>query len=311
MNKQEAVSKKEVSVRILQLKNNFYWNSGGTDGESLGKYCVLGYFDALDTTSAEKVEVTKFDTWKQLGELTINQDSALSYRTLVCVTEQQEKDKAFWDDETYVLYFITMVRLDKTMWVEGKWSEIVSELPEEENHINYLSYDHSEIIAVTKTNTYSEGIKNVRLIRKSCKAVKTYTVCAVKEVILQSYDDIRKKLRDENVCCRLHCMVKDYAKAETFRKTLERRFSERNMHPIKIRKFDTFGGYDWLLEIDNASISSVFECYKIGDILTHSNKDYKEAFFNVESEILIEEEQDGGQLDRRAENRTGEDIRGM
>lgn len=311
MNEKEAVSKKEVSVRILQLKNNFYWNSGGTNGESVGKYCVLGYFDALDTASAEKVEVTKFDTWKQLGELTINQDSALSYRTLVCVTEDQEKDIMFWDDETYVLYFITMVRLDKTMWAESEWSEIVCELPGEENHINYLSYDHSEIIAVTKTNTYSEGIKNVRQIRKVCKAVKTYTVFAVKEDILHSYDDIRKKLTDENVCCRFHCMVKDYEKAEAFRKTLERRFFERNMHLVKIRKFDTFGGYDWLLEIDNVSIRSVFEYYNIGDILTHSNADYKEAFFNVESEILIEEEQDGGQLDRKAEDRTGKDIQGM
>lgn len=302
MNEQEAVSKKEVSVRILQLKNNFYWNSGGTDGESLGKYCVLGYFDALDTISIENVEVTKFDTWKQLGELTINHDSELSYRTLVCVTEEQEKDRIFWDDETYVLYFITMVRLDKTVWAESEWSEIVRELPEKENHINYLSYDHSEIIAVTKTNTYSEGIRNVRQIRKACKAVKTYTVFAVKEDILRSYDDIQKKMTDEPVCCRFHCMVRDYEKAEAFRKTLEERFSERNTHPVKIRKFDTFGGYDWLLEVDNASIGSVFECYNIGDILTHSNKDYKEAFFNVESEILIEEEQDGGQLDRRAEN---------
>lgn len=311
MSEQEAVSKKEVSVRILQLKNNFYWNSGSMDGGSVGQYCVLGYFDALDIPSAEKMEVTDFNTWEPLGGLTINQDSALSYRTLVCVTEEQEKDKIFWDDEMYVLYFITMVRLDKTMWAESEWSEIVHKLPEEENHIYYLSYDHSEIIAVTKTNTYSEGIKNVRQIRRVCKAVKTYTVFAVKEDILRSYDDIQKKLTDENVCCRFHCMVRNYEKAEAFRKTLEGRFIERNTHPVKIRKFDTFGGYDWLLEIDNVSIRSVFEYYNIGDMLTHSNKDYKEAFFNVESEILIEEEQDGGQLDRGTEDRTGKDIQGM
>lgn len=302
---------KKVSVRILQLKNNFYWNSGSADGNALGKYCVLGYFDAFDTTLTEKVEITNFDTWKQLGGLTINQDSALSYRTLVCVTEQQEEDEKFWRDETCVLYFITMVRLDKAMWMEGKCSEIVSGLPKSGNSINYLSYDHSEIIAVTKTNTYSEGIKNVRQIRNACKAVKTYTVFAVKEDLLQSYDDMREKLADENVCCRLHCMVKDYAKAEAFREKLEGRITQRDLRDVKIRKFDTFGGYDWLLEIDNASISSIFECYKTGEILTHSNESYKEAFFNVESEILIEEEQDSGQLDRRAEEGTGEDIQGM
>lgn len=308
MNNQETVSKKEVFVRIVQLKNNFYWNRSGTDGKAIGEYCVLGYFDALDITPAKKVGVTKFNTWNQLGELTIDQDNALNCRTLVCVTEQQEKDRKFWNDKTHVLYFITMVRLNKTMWMEGKWSEIVRGLPESENHINYLSYDHSEIIVVTKTNTYSEGIKNVEQIRKACNAVKTYTVFAIEEETLQSYDNIRKKLTDENVCCRLHCMVKDYAKAEEFRKELEERFSQRNKRSVKIRKFEIFGGYDWLLEIDQVSISSAFECYKTGDILTHSNPSYKEAFFNVESEMLIEEEQDGGELDRGTGERTCEDI---
>jgi len=301
MGKQEADEKKEVSVRILQLKNNFYWNSGGTDGKALGPYCVLGYFDALDITMADKVEVTSFNTWEQLGKLTFERDNALSCRTLVCVTEQQEKDETFWSDETYVLYFITMVRINKAAGVKDKWGKIEEELQRSENHINYLSYDHSEIIVVTKTNTYSDGIKNMKRIRKACEAVKTYTVFAVKEDVLQSYEKIQKKLFPENVCCRLHCMVRDYAKAETFRRKMERRFSQRNRRPVKIRRYEMFGGYDWLLEIDDVSISSVFECYKMGEMLTHSNECYKEAFFNVESEILVEEGQDVRRLDRNAE----------
>lgn len=311
MEKKEAAGKKEVSVRILQLKNNFYWNSGGTTGEALGEYCVLGYFDALDITTANKMEVTEFNTWGQLGELTFNRNNALSCRTLVCVTEQREKDEAFWEDESHVLYFITMVRINKTALVEDKQREIESALPTPENHMSYLSYDHSEIIVATKTNTYSEGIRNVKQIREVCEAVKTYTVFAVKEDALRSYDDIQNKLIQENVCCRLHCMVRDYVKAEEFRKSLEEHFSKRNMCPVKIRKFETFGGYDWLLEIDDVSISSVFECYKMGEMVTHSNESYKEAFFNVESEILTEEEQDVRQMDRRSERRTGENILGV
>lgn len=87
MEKQETIEKKEVSIRTLQLKNNFYWNNEGTAREALGEYCVLGYFDALDITKANKAEVTEFYTWEQLGELTFKRESTLSCRTLVCVTE--------------------------------------------------------------------------------------------------------------------------------------------------------------------------------------------------------------------------------
>lgn len=309
MENQETTEKKEASIRILQLKNNFYWNNEGTNQEALGEYCVLGYFDALDITKADKAEVTEFDTWEQLGELAFNRESTLSCRTLVCVTEQQEKDEAFWNDKTRALYFIVLVRINQNASVEEKWGEIEnSNLLKSENYINYLSYDHSEIIVVTKTNTYSEGIKSVKLIREVCEAVKTYTVFAVRESVLQSYDDIQAKLSQENVWCRLHCMVRDYAKAEIFRQKLEERFTNRNNRAINICKFETFGGDDWLLEIDDVSIASVFECYKMGEMLTHSNEDYTAAFFNVESEILIEEGQNGGELDRSTEEESGRNI---
>lgn len=310
MEKRETTEGNKVSIRILQLKNNFYWDSGGTGRNALGKYCVLGYFDAMDITDAVKVEVTEFNTWKQLGELTSERDNRLSCRTLVCVTEQLDKDEKFWGDASRMFYFITMVRINKTASVEDKWREIEDKLPESENHINYMSYDHSEIIVATKTNTYSEGIKSVKKIRSVCEAVKTYTVFAVKESALESYETIQGRLTEEKVCCRLHCMVRDYAKAEAFRKKLEEHFTERNDRIIKIRKFETFGGYDWLLEIDDVSIRSVFECYKMGEVLTHSNQDYKEAFFNVESEILTEQEedQDVEQLDRETEGTSGGEI---
>lgn len=202
-----------------------------------------------------------------------------------------------------------MVRIKKNASAEDKWCEIKKKLPKSGNHINYLSYDHSEIIVVTKTNTYSEGSRSVKLIRKVCEAVKTYTVFAVREDILQSYNDIQSNLIQEKVCCRLHCMVRNYEKAEAFRKGLEVHFSKRNDNTnIIVRKYEIFGGYDWLLEIDGVSISSVLECYKMGEMLTHSNKDYVAAFFNVESEILAEEEQNGGKLDRIAKEEASGDI---
>lgn len=298
MDKEEITEEKKVTIRILQLKNNFYWNSGETEGEVLGEYCVLGYFDALDISAAYQVEVTEFNTWEQLGGLTLEQKNTLSCRSLVCVTEQREKDEVFWNDKIDMFYFITMVRINKAASIEKKRRELEnSKLLGSEKHIHYLSYDHSEIIVVTKTNTYSDGIRGVKQIREICDAVKTYTVFAVREEALQPHEDLQNRLTQEKVCCRLHCMVRNYEKAEAFRKELEKHFSYRNGHRVEICKFETFGGYDWLMEANDVSISSVFECYKMGEMLTHSNGQYKEAFFNVESEILAREDLAGNEQD--------------
>ena len=84
-------------------------------------------------------------------------------------------------------------------------------------------------------------------------------------------------------------MVKDYKEAEKFKLELEQHMSNRNGRKIKIHKFETFGEYDWLMEINSISICSMFECYKMKNLLTHSNNIYNKAFFNIESEILVEE----------------------
>lgn len=308
----EITEKKNVAIRILQLMNNFYWNSRERSEEALGEYCVLGYFDALDITEADKRPAKEFKTWEKLCELTFNRKTLSSCRMIVCITDQQEKDEKFWNDKTQMLYFIVLVRVNKNVLVKDKWEEMKSsDLLNLENYIYYLSYDHSEIIVVTKTNTYSDGIKSVKLIREVCKAVKTYTVFAVRESALQSYSEICSKLTQETVGCRLHCMVKDYRKAEEFLEKLKKHFNDRNGQEIKICKAETFGGYDWLLEIEDVSIASVFECYKMGEMLTHSNKDYAAAFFNVESEILSQEEKDDGELDRSTEKEADRGIRKM
>ena len=286
MEKGEAGNNKKASVRILQLKNNSYWNSMNVNNKNpLGDYCVLGYFDALDITEAEEADVMSFNTWGSLEDITVTQDNALSCRTLVCVTDQCEKDLEFWKDETEALFFITMIRINKNACAEDVWCKVRNETQNQKMQINYLSYDHSEIIVVTKTNAYNEGIKKVREIRETCGAVKTYTVFAMKESVLSSDTEMQSKIRPANVYCRLHCMVRDYVEAEKFWKTLIAYFEEENDRAVKTRKFETFGGYDWLLEIDDVSVKSVFKCYK----MTHSNGCYKKAFFNVESEILVGE----------------------
>lgn len=281
---------KKISIRILLLKNNLYQDAGVTSDNALGKYCVLGYFDAFDISDEREVNLATLDTWGYLGEKTSEQDSNMNCRMLVCVTEQQEKDREFWTNRTDSLVFITMVRLGEGgLAAEG--DGILEQLTEMPKRMGYLSYDHSEIIVVTKTNQYSDGMKSVRELRNICNAVKTYTVFGIKEEVLESYETIKKCVKDERVCCRLRCMVKNYEKLESFIKILEKYIIERNADPeeIGIRQFEMFGGYDWLIEFDNISICSFLELYKTKELLTHVNEEYSETFYNIESEILIGE----------------------
>lgn len=276
----------DISVRILQLKNNFYRDQGSPEGDALGEYCVIGYFDAFDISKGEKGEVKELNTQSILRDMTLQLDGTVNCRMLVCITQQRKNDEEFWKDESGTLFFVTMVRV-KSDTSAADMTTIIEKLWKPNGRIGYLSYDHSEIIVVSKTNRYSEGIQGVKELRSVCRAVKTYTVLAMKEAFLESYESIQGKLEDENVFCRLHCMVKDYGEAAQFQKLLEEQLSRRNGRQIQVRVFETFGGYDWLMEIDEVSVCSILECYKMKNLLTHANVAYNKAFFNIESEILV------------------------
>lgn len=279
--------KKEVSTRILLLKNNFYRDMGSANEEVLGRYCALGHFDAFDISDEKIVKVEELDTWGYLGEKTYGQNGDVNCRMLVCVTEQKDKDREFWTNESEPLVFITMVRLNEGI-MAAKRDGIIEALSKEPKQMGYLSYDHSEIIAVTKTDQYSDGMKNVRRLREICSAVKTYTIFGIRENILESYETIKACVKDEKVCCRLHCMIKNYEKAESFRRILEEHIRNREgLEDLEVRKFETFGGFDWLLEVNNVSLCGLLELYKTKELLTHANNKYCEAFFNIESEILV------------------------
>lgn len=281
---------KNMSVRVLQLKNNFLRDDVNPNKEPLGPYCVLGYFDAFDISGEEEVDEKSINSWKPLGKLTSELAGNVNCRMLVCFTEDKEKDKRFWADSKAPLFFITMVRLKKENICFSEQEKIKEKLDEAEKRISYWSYDHSEIIVITKTKKYGDGIRNVVELREICGALKMYTVFAMKEDILESYEEIENTIENEMVFVRLHCMVKDYQEAEIFRKELEKALSGRNGRKITIRKFETLGGYDWLLEVDQISVYSIFEHYKMKKLLTHANEIYNKAFFNVESEILTQEE---------------------
>lgn len=278
-----------VAVRILQLKNNFFCDGESRREKPLGEFCTWGYFDAFDISEQNIVIDQKMNTWEEMMKLTYRSEDDVNCRMLVCGTEAIEKDGSFWENsEGKPLFFITMARVDKTKTTINL-REVKNQLDNNDDSIVYWSYDHSELVIITKTKKYSAGLEKVRYIRKKNPILKTYTFFAMREQSL--VPGMERMIENEMVCCRMRCIVKDYTCAEIFISSLERALSCTNGgKKICIRKFETFGGYDWLMEIDQIEICSLLQFYRTNELLTHANVRYSMAFYNIESEILLLED---------------------
>ncbi len=77
---------------------------------------------------------------------------------------------------------------------------------------------------------------------------------------------------------------------EILQNTLELNAVDEN---LKIKHFYALGGRDIVIDIPKVSLKKLLRCYKMGELLTHTNNFYKKAFFNVESAIFNIEDNGG------------------
>lgn len=290
-----------MKVRVLQLINNFYLDEGAAEPDKkttpLGEFCVLGYFDALDvkefqTVTADDTKAESAFVWSQLSHLLPEQiNGRTNLRNLICITEEVERDSSFWEfEESVPFYFISMIRING----EKCSSELIGKmkkLEEAPDVITYFSYDHSEVVVVKKSGKYSEGMEHVRYLQKFFNVFKMHTIFAIRETLLPPSDHLyNREGMEEIVDCRLHCVIKDFEEASKFKDELKELLTLRNQKEISWRFYETLGNGDWLLEIDRVSFGSLLACYKMGELLTHTNEKFCNAFFNIESEILLSSE---------------------
>lgn len=283
-----------MSIRILQLINNFYCDNGLKKGKNrevpLGKYCVLGYFDALDVNLPSDVFQEGDKTWNVLSALSAQKhDRAVSRRNIVCVPGNELRDQQFWEEESALpFYFVSMLRVNKEKYSALQMISDVQEMEKkDQNIVTYYTYNHSEVVIVKKTGNYREGMKYVISLRDRFSAFKVYSIFAIREQALTSRETIAGEIEDEQIDCRLHCVVKDYKGAEIFWNVLNDTLTGHEGRKVKAKRYDTLGSYDWMIEINNISIQSMLSCYKMGEILTHTNPVFEKAFFNIETEILL------------------------
>jgi len=292
-----------MSIRVLQWINNFYCDNGTKKEHGrevpLGEFCALGYFDALSVELPFVHLQKEIKTWDTLSELSAKKlDGACSRRNIVCIPQDKERDIKFWNHKgTPPLYFISMLRINKEYYSPSQMLQDMKNLEEADpDAVTYCTYNHSEAIIVKRTDCYSSGINHILSLRDRFSAFKVYTILVIRESILESRDHITRTVAEEQIDCRLHCAVKDYREAELFYKSLKETLADYEGHKINSRRYDTLGSFDWRIEIDQISIHTMLSCYKMGNILTHSHPLFENAFFNIETEILVpvkEAEEDG------------------
>lgn len=281
-------------IRRIQLKNNLYLDKrqgkGSNNAKPLGEYCVFGYFDAM---SIDRKDEGRSGVWQVLSEGIIREiDGSCSVRNLLCVSEDKEKDKRFWQNDSCPLLFVSVIRLKEPIESTAV-KEKMDELNQRETSMAYFSYEHSELIAFFKTNQYSDEHGFCRKLHEMFQIYKMYTIFSIKEKTLESYNVINEEIIDERVDCRLRAIVKDWNKIHEMKEKLGDALEEETGFRPSISERHMIGNTDVLFEINDVSIQKLLTCYKMNELLTHSNPYYQEVFYNIETEILWGKEENG------------------
>lgn len=280
-------------IRLIEMVNNFYKDNNPGSGEPtkvLGEFCCFGYYDAMDIKKYVNVDGRYKESWEIVNEAVLKRlDGTCDSRIILCYGNDDAKDEKFWKDAPMSPFlFVTMVRLGdgKDGMLEYQ-RQLMDKMNEEENVIAYYSNSHCEIVVLRHTNHYKEGMEHVhdlqdKMENVQMKIVKLYTISAVREDMLGHIDQIQEEL----VSCRMRAVVKDKSFLKEF---LGKLGKELSIDEREMMAYETLGGSDVSIEIKSVSLGKLLACYKMGEILTHSNKMYGKVFYNVESEIFSEE----------------------
>ena len=102
-------------------------------------------------------------------------------------------------------------------------------------------------------------------------------------------DTLYEKINhNEEVSCRLRCIVKEYSKADNFIKKLRKLIMEKSEGQAEFKCYNMVGENDILIEINKFRFADLLTFYKTKELLTHMNPEYSAAWFNIETELISE-----------------------
>lgn len=280
-------------IKLIELVNNFYRDE--VDNlNAFGEFCCFGNYDAMNIKGFNIANNSPKGGWEITNEATMNRlDGTCDSRNILCYGKDDDKDKAFWKAaEGSAVLFVTMIKLGyekaEILVYQKNLVDIINKV---ESTIAYQSSSHCEIVAIKHTNSHKEGMAYIQHLQEIMKeiqiqVVKMYTIFAVRESRLENVAGIEEELVD----CKLKAVMKDWESLDEFLKSLYGRLqTDGGKEQCKVEVYKTLGGSDILIELRNVSLTKLLTCYKMGELLTHSNKLYGSTFYNVESEILSKE----------------------
>ncbi|MCM1173917.1 MAG: hypothetical protein NC341_02575 [Blautia sp.] len=307
-----------MKIRIIQLINNFYKDENGVDEDrekALGSYCTFGYFDALqvyDGSSFDKAEDNLI--WKKIDEAAVRTlDGTCSRRNLICIAEEEEKDRKFWEcAQNYPYLFISLIRMKRhAEGTKDVMRQMMDVMRKNDTEIAYYSYNHSELVIAKLEDSYAAGMNFVLSLRQKLNALNMYSIFSVREAVLKDKAKLPGEVKEETVSVRLRIMIKNDGKTDSFLQELWEILFRDEIREKKIpgkenfEKFYTLGSSDMIIGIEQVEMYKLLSCYGMGNLLTHTNGQFGEAVYNIETEILIK----GAHIEHGKSMDNGEDDR--
>lgn len=291
-----------MDLKVIEMLNNYPdgYSADLRIKPSLGRFCVLGYYDGLNVKlnfGEEDDSDTIISEWKCKNSTVIPHLTGTGKITSLCVQlcdapqtggnseKLKEKEFTLWDENHELpLLTVSMIRTKKT----EDASELFSVVNERSNMIAYYSYEHCELIIVFRSKSYRDVIATIRWLYETKLVLKIYSVLAIAEKLIDDPQELKTRMEPEDICVRMNASMRDRDKMEQFLEKLRDAFGQYQYREgFKIEKYDLLGDDDLLIEINHVPLESILPLYADRKLLNHGNKDYSDAFYNVETKFLL------------------------
>ena len=285
-----------MRIRTIQMISNTYEYLIKDSQTVSGKYCVFGPFDAMnieDSTRQWDAQENRRDIRDYTRGMTLSHCDGKSNRNdIICVfPEPEEKEEQEFIDKMNMAPYLFLSFLLLDHGDQSGSEKIKSEL----NNINnlgdcraYLTFGKNEIILLHYCNSYTKGMRKMLHNHTYFSLSKASTIFSVREDALDIQTSFHKQVDyEEMVSCRFRGVMKNTGDSEKYIWKLKKNIQNDLKNSDDFRWYDVIGGTDKLIEIDNYPLEKLLPLYKKGNLLTHSNKDYFQAWYNIETEIMV------------------------
>lgn len=276
-------------IRFIKLFNHYpdddvaKDDNNTTNNKPLGVYCAFGYHDAISVSVPEEIKDSYSICDNKSQSVTDHVDGTYTIEALSCLFSSTyvKKEESFWNLEDSLQYrFITVIRIGEDVQKE-KIQKVIDDYNSKSDVMVYYSLEHCELLTVIRTDSYVAGMERVKEICGNFSTSKSFTIFAIPEEALKSKDNFNT----ENVDVLLKCSIKNYECAEQYFKELIKILQKHNDN-FSFDNYDIFGEYDIIIIIKDIQLGEILPLYSMGEILTHSNKEYNEAFYNIETSFI-------------------------